>query len=79
MLQFTVNGKTSFEFSLYNREVRALVKDNESHSFYGDHWADTQVQDVFATDEEEALRLILQKYPPERGFIVQNVEALDIH
>jgi len=77
MLQNNYDDKTSYEVSLYNRDVRALVKDNESHTYYGDHWADTQVQDVLARDETEALQLITERYPPEQGFIVQHVEPLE--
>jgi len=76
MLQPMTNGRTTYEVGLYNRDVRAAVKGNESHFFFGDHWADLQVQDVLAQNEEEARELISKKYPPEEGFVVQHLTAL---
>ena len=73
MLQYATNGRKAFEVTLYNKDVRAAVKDNESHVIYGDHWADAQIQDVMASDEVEALNLIDMRYPREEGFVVQNL------
>ena len=73
MLRHMTNGSNAYEVSLYNRDVRAAVKINESHDFYGDHWADTQIQDVMAHDETEALALISDRFPADRGFVVQEV------
>ena len=42
-------GNTVYEVAIYNKDVRALVKENQSHSFYEDHWADEQHQDVRPT------------------------------
>ncbi len=77
MLQHATNGQTAFEVSLYNRDVRSAVKDNRSHDFYGDHWADAQLQDVLAGDEQEALKLISRRYPPDRGFVVQSLNVIE--
>ena len=63
--------KSSFEFSVYNREVRAAVKDNVSHIRYGDHWADSQNQDIIASSENEAWKLVYAKYPKEYGFVIE--------
>lgn len=70
MLHFDTNNRKAFEAAVYNKEVRAAVKDNKSHVSFDDHWADLQIHDVMATDETEAMRLILQRYPPEQGFVV---------
>ena len=77
MLQPITNGSNAYEVSIYNRDVRAAVKDNESHVLYGDQWADLQFQDVHAESEKEALKLILRRYPPENGFVIQDLNLLD--
>jgi len=59
----------------YNKVVRALVKENQSHSFFEDHWADVHTQDVTATDEAEARKKIAKRFPPEDGFVIEAVMA----
>ena len=76
MLQHSNDHIIAFEVFLYNREVRAAVKDNRSHELFGDHWADVQIQDVMAESEDQARRLISDRYPPELGFVVQQLSAL---
>ena len=73
MLQAPCNGHKVFEIAVYNQEVRALVKENQSHSFFDDHWADTHLQDVLAKDELEARQLIEHRFPANDGFIVESV------
>ena len=75
MLQHKTNGYQSFEFALYNRDVRAAVKENQSHALLGDHWADVQVQDVRAHDEFEARTKIAERFPPDLGFVVEDLSA----
>ena len=57
----------------YNKVVRALVKENQSHSFFEDHWADLHTQDVVAADEAEARTKIAKRFPPEDGFVIETV------
>ena len=73
MLQYNTHDMQVFEVAIYNREVRAAVKANESHSVYGDHWADVQLHDVAAHDEAEARQLIAERYPPDEGFVVEEL------
>ncbi len=70
MLHLPENGKKLFVVVVYNRIVRALVKENQSHWHFDDVWADAQVRDVSARDEEEALTLLAKKFPPEDGFVI---------
>ena len=77
MLQPIKTGRNTYEVSIYNRDVRAAVKGNESHIFYGDQWADLQFQDIYADSELEARKLISLRYPPEQGFVVQDLHILD--
>ncbi len=73
MLQAPCNGHKIFEIAIYNQEVRSLVKENQSHLFYEDHWADVQLQDVLAEDEQQAREMIENRFPATDGFIVESV------
>ena len=75
MLQVPNKGRKAFEVAIYNKEVRAMVKENLSHSYFDDYWADVQVRDVVARDEAEARVLIAQRFPPEDGFVIQDLYA----
>ena len=73
MLQQPTKGQRVFEVSFYNKEVRSLVKENQSLLFFDDQWADKQVHDVVALDENQARKLISERFPPDDGFIIENV------
>ena len=73
MLQMPCNGHQVFEVALYNKDVRSLVKDNQSHDFFDDQWADTHFQDIIAKDETDARRQIDERYPAADGFVVERV------
>jgi len=75
MLQMPRQGNHVFEVSIYNKEVRSLVKENQSHNYFDDYWADVQVRDVIAKDEDEARHLIAQRFPPDDGFVIDAVVA----
>ena len=73
MLQQPKNGHNIYEVAIYNREVRSLVKENQSHRYFDDQWADVQLRDIMAKDESEARELIAQRFPPDDGFVVEDV------
>lgn len=73
MLQYNTHDLRVFEVAVYNREVRAALKENRSHVLYGDHWADVQLHDVTAHDEKEARELIEDRFPSEDGFVVEEM------
>jgi hypothetical protein len=73
MLLASCDGHQVFEFTLYNKEVRSLVKENLSHCFFDDHWADLQKQGVQAKDETEARRKIENRFPSYDGFVVETL------
>jgi len=50
-----------------------VVRDNQSHHYFDDHWADVRVRDVVARDEAEARRLIEARFPPDDGFVITAV------
>jgi len=61
--------------NFYNKVVRALVKDNQSHTFFEDHWADVHTQDVDANSEDEARAKLAKRFPPEDGFVIAKRDA----
>lgn len=65
-----------FEIALYNAEVRRLVYEGEHHRQYPDSWADTHYIEIEAEDVKGAESKVKIKYPPERGFVIERVEAL---
>ncbi|WP_135077581.1 hypothetical protein [Terasakiella sp. SH-1] len=67
----TGNQKT-FEIGIYNRAVRDCVKENDHHLDFGDEWADVHYQNIVADTQDEALVLITDRYPPEKGFVIQS-------
>lgn len=73
MLQLPTNGQHVFEISIYNKDVRTLVKENQSHAIYDDQWADIHIHDVIALDENHARRLIAERYPYDDGFVINGV------
>jgi len=78
MLHKPNDDQKIFEASIYNKDVRSLVKQNQSHAVYEDRWADCQKHDVCAADEGEARRLIAERYPEDDGFIIEAVTVTAI-
>ena len=73
MLQAPTQGQHVYEVSIYNREVRSLVKQNQSHLFFDDQWADKHIHDVVAMDEDRDRLLIVERFPPDDGFIIEDI------
>lgn len=73
MLQRTTDDQRVFEVSIYNEEVRCQVRENRSHHYFDDNWADVRVRDVVARDAEEARRVIAERFPPDDGFVITDV------
>ncbi len=73
MLHKPCDGEQVYEVSLYNKDVRSLVKENQSHDVFEDHWADSQKHDVVACDEAEARRMVAERFNPDDGFVIEGV------
>jgi hypothetical protein len=71
MFKCSIKDTRVFEVKLYNKHVRALLKENKSHDFYSDYWGDVRNQAILASDELAALNIIDIKYPQSKGFVVQ--------
>lgn len=78
MLHRPLDGEFVYEVSLYNKDVRSLVKENRSHNNFDDHWADTQLHDVVALDEDEARRMVSERYPADDGFVIETVKRTSV-
>ncbi len=78
MLHKPLDGEFVYEVSVYNKDVRSLVKENQSHTEFDDHWADSQRHDVVATGEDEARRLVDERYPESDGFVIEAVTQTDL-
>ena len=73
MLYKPCEGEQVYEVSVYNKLVRSLVKENQSHAIFEDRWADSQKQDVVACDEIEARRMIAERFKADDGFVIEGV------
>ena len=63
----------SFEVAIYNREVRRLLAEGNRHRDLSDAWADIHYIDIKAKSEEEARAQITRRYPPEQGYVIEDV------
>ena len=79
MLQKPKNGQHLYEVAIYNKDVRAMVKKNQSHCYFDDHWADIQIYDIMAHDESEARELITKRFPPDDGFVIEDVHIMSLN
>lgn len=68
-----------FEVAVHNKDVRALVQRGERHRQFRDSWSDTHYVGVSAHDADDARQRILQRYPPDQGFVIEQVVATDEH
>ena len=75
MLDKPCQGEQVYQISVYNRVVRSLVKENQSHELYNDHWADSQRHDVVARDETEARSMISERFDIDDGFVIEGVNV----
>lgn len=63
-----------YEVAVYNVEVRRLVYQGEHHKQLNDEWSSTHYIEVQANSSLEARRKIEQRYPRERGFVIEAVK-----
>jgi len=70
------NGRQLFSVSIYNREIRSLLKQNTGPRFFDDQWGEIHVHDVIASNEEHARALISGHFPPDDGFVIEEIKQL---
>lgn len=67
----------TFEFSLYNEQVRKLVQMGESHKQLDDGWADQRYVQIQAQNEAMAILKIRRRYPENKGYIYTSIVTFD--
>jgi hypothetical protein len=69
------NSKT-FSIGLYNSEVRRAHMMGEKHRQLDDKWGEINYLELNGTSEDEVRRVIMRKFPPERGFVIESVQMV---
>ena len=64
-----------FEIGLYNEEVRQRLKEGLRHRDLADSWGDIHYFEIEAEDAEEAKQKISRRYPPNRGYVIESIDA----
>lgn len=62
-----------YEFSVYNQEVRDLVKMGESHRQLDDGWSENRYIQARAKNEEKATTDLRRRYPEAKGYVFTSV------
>lgn len=63
----------TYEFAVYNSEVRQLVAAGKQHAKYTPEWADMQYIEVTAFNEDQARGKFEEMHPSAEGFVVDDV------
>ena len=69
-------ARKKFEVAVYNSEVRRLVKEGKRHRDLKDEWADTHYIEIQADDMQSARAKIANRYPENRGYVIEHVMPL---
>ena len=64
-----------FEIAVYNQTVREKLKSGERHRELKDDWADIHYVEIEAEDIAAARRKAAGKFPPDRGFVIEDVTS----
>ena len=59
-----------FEASVFNQMVRDATLMGEHHRHLPDFWADQQLIEISADSAEEAMLMLADKYPPDKGYVI---------
>lgn len=62
-----------YEVAVYNEQVRQMLKQGDKHEFLDDDWADIHYLEFTASGEQEARAKAHSKYPPEQGYVIENI------
>ncbi|TVR96117.1 MAG: hypothetical protein EA406_12740 [Rhodospirillales bacterium] len=73
MLNIPRSGQKIFEVAIYNSDVQDLASRHRQHPGFDERWSRPQMRNVVARTESEARDLIAQRFPPEKGFVIQKV------
>lgn len=67
------SGCATFSVHIYNSDVRATLKENQSHHMLSERWAEEQTHEVVAQSAEEARAIAAQRFPAKDGFVITAV------
>ena len=62
-----------FEVTVYNAQVREKVEQGEHHPRFRDDWADFRYVEFRAETEQQVRALAEARYPPDEGFVIDNI------
>jgi len=62
-----------FEASIFNQLVREAIEEGRHHRHLPDYWADQQLVEIRADSAQEALEVLVDKYPTEKGYVVSTL------
>lgn len=66
----------NFEVTLYNKAVRRLTEEGESHPQFDDGWGDQRFIQIEADSPEDARRKVFGRYPERKGFVIIDIIEL---
>lgn len=69
----SIGEKRTFEIRVFNKDVRAYLKENHDHPIYNDRWCDTQCRLLTVCDEIELAKKLSELYPVKQGFVVEAI------
>lgn len=64
-----------YEVAVYNEEVRRILKQGDKHEFLDDDWANIHYLEISANGEQEARAKVNTKYPPDQGYVIENITS----
>lgn len=65
---------TRYEVAIHNADVRRLVYAGDHHRDLADSWSETHYVEVVAGNPDQARKKILNRYPRDRGFVIEAVK-----
>ncbi len=71
-----MTARRRYEVVVYNKQVRALVSQGESHAWLSDSWADIHYVEVEASSILAARLLAASRFPAHRGFVIVEIQAI---
>lgn len=66
-----------FEIGIYNQSVIDKLKRGERSMRIHEDWAETRYIEMRASDLSDARHRAMRKYPPQDGFVIVSIDALD--
>lgn len=71
------SGCSTYTVYIYNKDVRAKLKENRPHDMLSERWAEVQPHEVTAHDPDEARRLATDRFPVREGFVITEIFRAD--